>query len=201
MIFQRKKFIVSLVAFIALVFYQRVFDMPSIQQGQTYSPQEVLGNQIQLSPTASPSATPTVTDTPQLVKQAGQVLSVSESATFTVLINNKKETVQAIGIAAPVCFASQASASAKQILTGQKVSLAKDPTQTDKDSAGKLLRYIFLYGGSIDFGEMMLSKGSMIESSSVSSYRYQLAYQEAQKEAQNASRGLWADPSCPKTSL
>lgn len=133
-----------------------------------------------------------------------QVVSVTDGDTLKVTINSKTETVRVIGINTPEtvdprkpveCFGKQASDRAKQILTGQKVSLEADPSQSDRDRYGRLLRYIFLENGT-DYGLAMIKDGYAQEYTYQTPHKYQLQYRMAQQEAQQAQRGLWAEDAC-----
>ena len=94
-----------------------------------------------LSPTASPLYT---------------VQKVIDGDTIDVVIDKKSERVRLIGIDAPEmayeekqadCFAKEATEALKTIINGNTVSLVSDPTQSDRDSYSRLLRYIFLIDG------------------------------------------------------
>lgn len=132
------------------------------------------------------------------------VVSVTDGDTLKVSLDGKTETIRVIGINTPEtvdprkpveCFGKQASDRAKQILTGQKVSLEADPSQSDRDRYGRLLRYIFLENGT-DYGLAMIKDGYAQEYTYQTPHKYQLPYRTAQQEAQQAQRGLWAEDAC-----
>jgi len=64
------------------------------------------------------------------------------------------------------------------------------------DKYQRLLRYVFIDGGSVDFGKMMIESGLAFEYTYNTSYKYQQAYKQAEKEAREAKKGLWADDAC-----
>lgn len=93
------------------------------------------------------------------------------------------------------CFGKEASDHAKQVLTGQNVSLAADPTQGDKDKYGRLLRYVFLPDGT-NFNLEQIQEGYAFEYTYDIPYEYQSQFKRAQDEARNANKGLWAPNTC-----
>lgn len=132
------------------------------------------------------------------------VVSVVDGDTFKVSIDGKTETLRLIGINTPEtvdprkpveCFGKEASNKAKQLLTGQKVRLEADPTQDDRDIYGRLLRYAWLEDG-IFFNKAMISEGYAYEYTYKLPYKYQSEFKQAQAEAENNKRGLWADNAC-----
>jgi micrococcal nuclease len=132
------------------------------------------------------------------------VAKVVDGDTIDVMMNGEKTRVRLIGINTPEvvdprkpveCFGKEASAHAKDILTGKKVSLESDPTQTDRDKYDRLLRYIFLEDGT-NFNESMIREGYAYEYTYDLPYKYQAQFKAAQKEASDAGRGLWAEGVC-----
>lgn len=116
-------------------------------------------------------------------------------------LNGKNETVRLIGIDTPEvvdprkpvqCFGQQASDKTKEILSGQKVFLERDVTQSDRDKYGRLLRYVFLINGT-NFNKLMISEGFAHEYTYQSNpYKYQKEFKEAEKTARENKKGLWA---------
>lgn len=132
------------------------------------------------------------------------VTKVIDGDTLDVSINGKKEKIRVIGINTPEtvdprkpvqCFGRQASDRAKNLLFGQSVNLANDPTQTDTDKYGRLLRYVYMSGGQ-DFGLEMIRQGYAYEYTYDVPYKFQKEYKAAQKEAENSKIGLWSDSAC-----
>ena len=133
-----------------------------------------------------------------------KVVKVIDGDTITVEINGKKETVRLIGINTPEtvdprkpveCFGIEASNKAKEILTGKSVRLEADSIVGERGKYGRLLRYIFLENGT-NFNKMMISEGYAYEYTYNPSYKYQDEFKQAEKEAREAKRGLWADDVC-----
>ncbi len=132
------------------------------------------------------------------------VVSVIDGDTIQVLIDTKKETLRLIGIDTPEtvdprksvqCFGKEASAKAKALLSGKPVRLESDPTQGERDKYQRLLRYVFLEDGT-NFNKLMISEGFAHEYTYNIPYKYQTEFKQAQKEAEAAKKGLWADDAC-----
>lgn len=133
-----------------------------------------------------------------------EVIKVIDGDTITVKINGKTETIRLIGIDSPEsvdprkpvqCFGKEASDKAREILIGKKVSLEYDSTQGDKDKYKRLLRYVFLEDGT-NFNKLMISEGYAHEYTYNTQYKYQDEFKEAEKNARENNRGLWAQGAC-----
>ncbi len=134
-----------------------------------------------------------------------KIVKVVDGDTVDVDVTGKTERVRLIGINTPEtvdprkpveCFGKEASNKAKEVLTGKMVRLEADPTQSNLDKYGRLLRYIFLEDGT-DFNEMMISEGYAYEYTYDVPYKYQTQFKAAQKAASDAGKGLWAEGACP----
>ncbi len=165
----------------------------------------VQNNQTTQSP--SPSAISQPTSNPESKQQEKfKVIKVIDGDTINVEINGQAETLRLIGIDSPEtvdprkpvqCFGIEASNKAKGVLSGKSVSLEADSTQGERDKYGRLLRYIFLEDGT-NFNKMMIADGYAHEYTYQSNpYKYQADFKQAQKEAEMAKKGLWADDACP----
>ncbi len=91
------------------------------------------------------------------------------------------------------CFAKEASAKARELLTGQSVRIEEDASQGVRDKYGRLLAYVFLQDGT-NFNKRMIAEGYGHEYTYRLPYIYQTAFKAAEKDAREAQRGLWADP-------
>lgn len=125
-------------------------------------------------------------------------MRVIDGDTIEVLLDGKKAKVRIIGINTPEtvdprrpvgCFGKEASKFAKQILTGQVIILESDPTQSNVDRYGRLLRYVFVNG--LDFGKKMISDGYAYEYTYDLPYKYQSEYKNAERQARERGLGLW----------
>lgn len=132
------------------------------------------------------------------------VTRVVDGDTFKVSINGQEETVRLIGIDTPEsvdprspveCFGVEASNRAKQLLSGQRVRLEADPTQDERDRYGRILRYAWLENGAF-FNQQMIAEGYAMEYTYNTPYQHQSAFKQAQREAETAKWGLWADGAC-----
>ncbi|MDO8639512.1 MAG: thermonuclease family protein [bacterium] len=133
------------------------------------------------------------------------VLKVVDGDTIDVELSGKKEAVRLVGIDTPEvvdprksvqCFGKEASAKAKEILSGKRVRLEQDPTQGNRDKYGRLLRFVFLEDGT-NFNKLMIDQGFAHEYTYQSNpYKYQKEFIEAEKLARENKKGLWADGVC-----
>ena len=148
---------------------------------------------------STPSATVLSTSS-----SSSAILKVIDGDTLDVDVNGVKTKIRVIGINTPEtvdprkkveCFGKEASDKAKVLLSGKAVVLKSDPTQSDKDKYGRLLRYVTLPDGS-DYGLAMIYEGYAYEYTYDIPYQNQNAYKEAQKQAQDNNVGLWKDDLC-----
>ena len=133
------------------------------------------------------------------------VAKVLDGDTIDVNINGKTERLRLIGIDTPEtldprkpvqCFGKEASDKAKEILNDKKVSLENDPVGGERDKYNRLLRYVFLED-STNFNKLMISEGYAHEYTYQSQvYKYQSEFEQAEKEARDANRGLWSPNAC-----
>jgi endonuclease YncB( thermonuclease family) len=130
-----------------------------------------------------------------------EVERVIDGDTLTLNMNGKKETLRLIGMDTPEtvdprkpvqCFAKEASAKAKEMLTGKRVRIEADPSQGERDKYNRLLRYIFLEDGTF-FNKVMIEDGYAHEYTYNIPYRYQSEFKEAETRARESKRGLWGD--------
>lgn len=139
-------------------------------------------------------------------KHQAALVKVVDGDTITVSINGKSETIRIIGIDTPEvvdprktveCFGKEASDFAKLTLQDNKtLFLESDPTQGERDKYQRLLRYVWIDDAAIDFGKLMIDGGFASEYTYNLPYKYQSEYREAEKEAREAKKGLWADDAC-----
>jgi micrococcal nuclease len=146
------------------------------------------------SPLASPAA------------QLFRVIKVVDGDTIKVDLGGTTETVRLVGINAPEsvdprkpveCMGLEASQYLANTLTNQLVRLELDPTQSERDRYGRLLRFVFLPDGT-DAGLKMIVVGFAQEAMySAEPHQYRSAYLEAQQTAQGANQGLRNKQICP----
>jgi len=144
------------------------------------------------------------TNTTQSKKTLYKVVKVIDGDTITVEIDGKKESIRMIGIDTPEmvdprksvqCFAKEASNKTKMTLNGKNVFLSADISQGDRDKYNRLLRYVFLEDNT-NFNKLMISEGYAHEYTYNIPYKYQQEFKQAEKEARENKRGLWANDAC-----
>lgn len=163
-------------------------DLESVQ-----NPQNEQANVIE-------SINPAITQTSELFP----VLKVVDGDTLSINMDGKTQTIRIIGLNTPEtvdprkpveCFGKQASDKAKELLTGKKVRIEKDPGQGDYDKYNRLLAYIFLEDGT-NFSKYMIEQGYGYEYTYDLPYKYQKEFKQAQEQAKTQKIGLWADNAC-----
>ena len=140
------------------------------------------------------------------ISQQAILVKVIDGDTITVSINGKNEVVRVIGIDTPEvvdtrktveCFGKEGSEMAKSILNDNKIVLLEsDPSQGERDKYQRLLRYVWIEDGVVDFGKLMIGSGYASEYTYSTPYKYQKVYKEAESKAKEAKKGLWADDAC-----
>lgn len=154
------------------------------------------------------SFAPTTTQTKSTLGDSSgsyQVTKVVDGDTVKVMIDGKIETIRLLGIDTPEvvdprkpvqCFGKRASEKTKALLTGKSVLLESDPTQGDRDRYGRLLRYIYLEDGTL-INDVLVRQGFAHEYTYQSKpYKYQQQFIDAEREAREQKKGLWADGAC-----
>jgi endonuclease YncB( thermonuclease family) len=128
-----------------------------------------------------------------------KVAGVIDGDSLQVDIGGQIESVRLIGIDAPElpggCFGLAAKSQAGRILSGKEVRLEPDTSQANRDTYGRLLRYVILPDG-INFNRLMLAKGYAREFTFKSPYRYQSSFMLAEQTAKAHRAGLWSDTAC-----
>lgn len=91
------------------------------------------------------------------------------------------------------CYGKEASAKNKSFVEGKRVRLEKDISETDK--YGRLLRYVYVpstdSGQVIFVNKVLVQEGYAFSSTYPPDLKYQDIFLTVEKEAQEASRGLW----------
>ena len=135
-----------------------------------------------------------------------EVKSVLDGDTIKIDYNGTETSVRFIGVNTPEtvdprttveCFGQEASNYLKELLTGKKVKIEADSSQTDRDKYDRLLRYVYLDGE--DVGYKIINNGYGYEYTYDVPYSKQSAYKNAQDDASKAGRGLWAEGACVKS--
>lgn len=88
-----------------------------------------------------------------------------------------------------MCGAADAKEELGRRLDGHDITLVSDPNQPDRDTYGRLLRYVEV--GSSDVSESLIRSGHAPDSSRARSHTRHDTYAAAEDEAQEQQRGLW----------
>lgn len=136
-----------------------------------------------------------------------RVVKIVDGDTVKVSIDNKIETIRMIGVDTPEtvdprrkvgCFGKEASDFTKKTLSNQNVKLEADVLFGDRDKYQRLLRYVFLSDGQ-NFNQVLIENGYGHEYTYNSiPYKYQKIFKQAEVDARDNSRGLWAKGVCDK---
>lgn len=136
-----------------------------------------------------------------------RVVKIVDGDTIKVSIDNKIKTIRMIGVDTPEtvdprrkvgCFGREASDFTKKTLSNQNVKLESDVLSGDRDKYQRLLRYVFLADGQ-NFNQVLIENGYGHEYTYNSTpYKYQNIFKQAEIDARDNSRGLWAPGVCDK---
>lgn len=150
----------------------------------------------------------TASQSPQVAteksSQTSAVIKVVDGDTFDVRLDGRIKRVRMIGVDTPEivdprkpvqCFGQQASEATHRLLDGQTVNLQADPTQDDIDKYGRLLRYVYLPDHTF-VNQTLIQQGYAFEYTYLVPYQYQEQFKQAEAEAKQQQRGLWAPDAC-----
>lgn len=153
-----------------------------------------------VEPGTSEPSNSTSTSSETLYKISG----VIDGDTIKADINGKTQTIRLIGVDTPEtvdprktvqCFGREASDFTKKFLQDKNVHLRADPTQTDKDKYGRLLRYVVMPDGT-SFNLTLIESGYAFEYTYKVPYQYQKGFKSAQSTASAKQLGLWSPHTC-----
>lgn len=133
--------------------------------------------------------------------QAGfyQVTQFDDGDTVIVNMGGVEEKVRFIGVDTPEtkdprkpvqCFGQAASAFTKTLIADNPVKLESDPTNTNRDRYGRLLRYVYMPDGTF-VNQEIIRQGYGFAYVSFPAQKLE-QFKAAQAEARTANRGLWA---------
>ncbi|MBI5456798.1 thermonuclease family protein [Candidatus Kaiserbacteria bacterium] len=158
----------------------------------------------QSTPHSSEAASSTVLAAKQDSVQRYRVLKVIDGDTLAIEMNGKNTTLRLIGLDTPEtsdprkpvqCFGVEASLMAKELLSGQNVTIETDASQGKFDKYNRVLAYVYLPNGTL-FNEYMIAEGFGHEYTYNLPYKYQTQFKAAEKAARQEKKGLWADDAC-----
>lgn len=130
-----------------------------------------------------------------------KIIDIVDGDTIQAEVDGSIESIRIIGIDAPEsvnpaeCYADESLNFARQLLADGWIQLESDPTQDNRDTYGRLLRYIW-FNDNIDFGLSMISTGHAYEYTFRSVYNKQQSYRLAQTTAESEQVGLWSTDTC-----
>ena len=130
-------------------------------------------------------------------QQQGEEAMVSRVIDGDTIVLATGEKVRYIGMDTPElvdprkpveCFAKEAKEANRNLVEGKIVRLQKDISE--KDKYGRLLRYVFV--GDIMVNDYLVRQGFAHVSTYPPDVRYQEQFRQAEIEARDNDRGLWA---------
>jgi len=130
------------------------------------------------------------------LRKHATVTDIADGDTIEVRQRGRLRDVRLVGIDTPEvyfgeeCGGADASASIRQMLSvGSRVSLVRDPTQDNRDSYDRLLRYIERRGR--DVGRRQIRRGWAKVYVFESPFQRLPSFRRAEARARNADRGVW----------
>ena len=129
-------------------------------------------------------------------KQRAIVDHVADGDTIKVVLGGREEYVRFIGIDTPEvydgvdCGGPESSNSMKRMLEpGDRVKLVRDPSQGNRDTYDRLLRYVEFKGH--DLGRKQVTKGWASVYVFDDPFRRLGPYERSEDQASAAGRGVW----------
>lgn len=140
-----------------------------------------------------------VTTKGNLLAQAFDVTNVIDGDTFKIMYGGKEVSVRLIGVDTPESvhpdatknteFGKVAAEYTKNKLTGKKVRLVKDVSETDK--YGRLLRYVYFEDGTF-FNELLVKEGYAKVATYAPDVKFADVFVKAEQYARQNNKGLWS---------
>jgi micrococcal nuclease len=136
--------------------------------------------------------------------QVATVTSIIDGDTVGVMLDGDTKKIRLIGIDTPEtkdprkpveCFGVEATEAITALIEGKNIFLTSDPSQTNQDRYGRLLRYISLEDGT-DIGYQMILQGFAREYTYQDPYQKQAEYQMAETTAREKNTGFWNPEAC-----
>lgn len=134
-----------------------------------------------------------------------KVAKVHDGDTIDIMIGARKETVRLIGVDTPEvndprkvvqCFGKEASIKTQELLSEKEVYLEYDPVVGERDKYNRLLAYVYLPDKS-NLNLVLIEQGYAHEYTYASQpYKYRDEFKNAQVDAKENKRGLWASSTC-----
>lgn len=128
-----------------------------------------------------------------------QVVRFDDGDTILVSMEGKEEKIRFIGVDTPEtkdprkpvqCFGKAASEFTKNTIGSSRVRLEADPTNSNRDRYQRLLRYVYLPDGTL-VNKKIIEEGYGFALTSFPFTKME-EFRQAQKDAREHERGLWA---------
>lgn len=128
------------------------------------------------------------------------VVRFSDGDTIVVNMNGTEEIIRMIGVDTPEthhpdlpvqCYGPAAAAFTKNLIGTQKVRLEADPTNQNRDRYGRLLRYVYLPGGTLVQNEIISQGYGFAYTFFPFTKKDEFVLSENTAKAEN--RGLWGN--------
>ena len=140
---------------------------------------------------------------PQTTIESYPVTKVVDGDTIDIILDNETTRVRLLGINTPEsvdprrpveCFGKEAKLYLENLIAEKNIRLESDPSQSNIDQYGRLLRYIYLEDTNINLN--LIENGYATEYTYDQSYKYQTQFKQAQISAQQNQLGLWNPSTC-----
>lgn len=142
------------------------------------------------APPPSPATTGDLVDVSRVVD--GDTVHVT-------MPDGRDETIRLLGVNTPEttkghhdCYGQQATDFTRDFTAAHRLQLTPDPTQSDRDRYGRLLRYATDAVTGADLEQELIRHGFGHEATYAGKYQRQAVYRQAQREARAAGAGGWA---------
>lgn len=133
-----------------------------------------------------------------------EVVRAVDGDTIVVTIRGNQEKVRLLGVDTPEsvdprrpveCYGKEAARRTAALAAGKRIRLERDDAAGDRDSFGRLLRYVYLEDGTF-LNETLIREGFAREYTHRRSYEFRQRFKDAEREARDARRGLWDPAAC-----
>jgi len=129
-----------------------------------------------------------------------RVVEVIDGDTVKVEMNGQIEIVRLLGIDTPEvstqytseeCYGKEASEKTKELLENKEIYLIPDPQSLDRDTYGRLLRYVFLPDGAFINAELI--KEGYAFNYIYGPFQFMEHFDYLEKQAKESRLGLWGE--------
>lgn len=138
--------------------------------------------------------------------EKGKVLKVIDGDTVIVRIGKVIERIRLIGVDAPElidprlsvaqCYSKNAREHLKRLIGSNEVLLVRDGRTKNRDTYGRLLRYVYLVGDGSQVVNALLIQNGFARAYTRFPFERAHEFQQYQKTAQTLKSGLWNKATC-----